>query len=256
MKVLIIEDEPLAAERLKELILSYEAHIEILTVLDSVESSIQWLKSHPHPDLIFLDIQLADGLSFDIFNQVEPKAPIIFTTAYDEYALQAFKVNSIDYLLKPIDEEELGKSIDKYVRLYARQERALTLEEEQIQALLGSLRRTDSFKKRFVVKKGEHLLSIAVEDVLYFYSEDKVCLMRTNDQRRYVIDNILGDLETQLDPEKFFRLNRKYIACHEAITDIISYSNSRLKVRLKHADDEDIVISKQKVKAFKEWLGQ
>ncbi len=256
MKVLIVEDEPLAAEQLEEMILTYESHIEILAKLDSIESAVQWLKTHPAPDLAFFDIQLADGLSFRIFEEVEFVTPVIFTTAFDEYALKAFEVNSIDYLLKPIGYENLAKAIDKYAKLFlAPQVNApATLNLATIKSVMESIQKPKRYKSRFVVKRGEHLHSLSVEEVLYFYSEDKFTFIKTRQDQRFIIDFTLAELESQLDPERFFRVNRQYLITHTALKDIISYSHSRLKVNLLHSDDANIVVSKQKVPEFKTWL--
>lgn len=255
MKVLIVEDEPLAAERLEDLILQYESHIEILAKLESVEDTVNWLNSHPAPDLAFFDIQLADGLSFRIFDQVKFESPIIFTTAFDEYAIRAFQVNSIDYLLKPLEYEDLADALDKYAKLFINANVSKDIPSlETLQALMQSFQKPQKFKKRFVVKKGEHLVSVPVEETLYFYSEDKFTFLRMLEGQRYIIDFTLAELENQLNPEKFFRVNRQYLIAHEALQDIISYTHSRLKVRLKFSEDKNIVVSKQKVAEFKGWL--
>ncbi|MEM9932752.1 MAG: LytTR family DNA-binding domain-containing protein [Bacteroidota bacterium] len=255
MKIVIIEDEPLAADRLQELIHEYESHIEVLARLDSVESAVAWFNQHGMPELIFMDIQLADGISFQIFEQSQIKVPVIFTTAYDEYAIKAFKVNSIDYLLKPLSFDAVADALDKYVQLHVKQDAPPTIDPALVQSLMSQLHKP-SFKSRFIVKKGEHLLSVGIEQINYFYAEDKVSFLKTREGKRYIIQQILGELEELLDPDIFFRINRQYIARFEAITDIISYSNSRLKVNLSHCEDDGIIVSKQKVQAFKQWLDQ
>ncbi len=256
MKVLIVEDEPLAADRLEDLILEYEPHIEIMAKLDSVSSVVDWTSQNPMPDLAFFDIQLADGLSFRIFEQVDFKSPIVFTTAFDEYAIQAFKVNSIDYLLKPIQFDELADAIDKYVKLFDRNSftgKPLTL--DTIRQLIDSIGKEKSYKTRFVVRKGEHLGSIHIHEILYFYTEDKVTFLRTQEGKRFIMEYTLSELEEQLDSKNFFRINRQYLISHQALKDVITHSHSRLKVILNHTDDDRIIISKQKVSDFKEWLG-
>ena len=257
MKVLIIEDEPLAAQHLKKLILQYESHIEVVGIEDSVSGAIKWLENHPRPDLIFLDIQLADGISFSIFEQVQVDSPVIFTTAFDEYAIRAFKLNSVDYLLKPLDYDELASAMDKYVKLYRDTQRKSVVHSLDITSLREIvLGERQDYKSRFVVKMGEHLHSIPVEDILYFYSEDKISLFKTREDKRFIIDFTLGEIEEKVDPKLFFRLNRKYLVQHNAILDIVSFSNRRLKVGLKYATDTDILVSRERVNAFKEWLDQ
>lgn len=256
MKVLIVEDEPLAAKLLANLIHQYESHIEIVGQLDTITGVINWLKTNQQPDLIFLDIQLADGISFEIFEHIEIESPIIFTTAYDEYALRAFKVNSVDYLLKPLTFEPLATALDKYNRIYGGQvEKSKPIDQTLIQQLMASMKPENNYKDRFIVKKGEHLLSISICDILYFYAEDKITLFKNREGKRYMINYTLGELETLINPQTFFRLNRRYLACHDAIADIISYSHSRLRIVLKYSDDRDILVSKQRVGDFKEWLG-
>ena len=256
MRILIVEDEPLAAERLEQLILEYESHMKIVAKKDAVSSTIQWLKENEKPDLAFFDIQLADGLSFMIFEQMKVDFPVIFTTAFDEYAIQAFKVNSVDYLLKPIEFESLANAIDKFVKIHQPfSQQSQKIDFGTIQQLISSVHQQKNYKARFVVKKGEHLYSIAVEDIAFFYSEDKYTFFKTTASDRFMIDHTLGELELMLDPEKFFRLNRQYLISHQAIKDIISHSHSRLKVQLSQADDDHIIVSKQKVAEFKKWLG-
>ncbi len=257
MKVLIVEDEPTAADRLEELILQYEPHIDILAKIDTVSEAVQWLKQHPHPNLAFFDIQLADGLSFRIFEQVNFKTPVIFTTAYDEYAIQAFKVNSIDYLLKPIQFEDLADAIDKYVKLFQSPSSTLndSLNLETITQLIESVKKEKKYKYRYIVKKGEHLHSITTEEILYFYAEDKITFFKTRDGKRFIIEYTLAQLEDQLDPQLFFRINRQYIISHASLKDVVTHSHSRLKVVIQYAENEKVIISKQKVAEFKDWLG-
>lgn len=254
MKVLIVEDENLAAERLKDLILQYDNSIEILECLDSVEESVDWLLNNDMPDLFFFDIQLADGLSFEIFEDVEVKAPVIFTTAFDEYALRAFKVNSIDYILKPIDYQELAKAIDKYKAQYE-VAKSLIPNWDILQETLKAIKSNDDYKTRFAVKKGVHLASIPVEEIAYFFSEHKISWLKTTDGKKYAVDYTLDQLAEILNPKDFFKLNRQYITSINAIKDVVVYSNSRLKVQLSDTSkDELILISREKVGDFKKWL--
>lgn len=250
MKVLIIENEKLAADHLSNLLIKYNENIEILDRLDTVKKSVRWFNNNPHPALAFFDIQLADGISFEIFEQVEVNCPIIFTTAFNEYAIKAFKVNSVDYLLKPIDFSELKVAIDKFKRTQE------TSQKGQYQEAVSNMMQlmSDNFKQRFVVKVGEHIKSIPVSNILYFYSMEKATFMHTTEDRNFVIDYSLDQLENLLDPGKFFKINRKYLIAMNAIQDIITYSNSRLKIELKHSTDMDAIVAREKVVKFKEWL--
>lgn len=250
MKVLIIEDEKLAADRLISLIKQYDPNIKVVGSCDSVSASVKWFNSNPVPDLAFLDIQLADGLSFEIFDQTIIDCPVIFTTAFDEYAIKAFKVNSIDYLLKPIDFEEISAAIKKFKRTQVQV--SIPPQHRVFDKVLQML--SNNYKKRFVIKVGEHIRSIPVEDILYFYSYDKATYLHTSENRNYVIDYPLEQLEGLVNPGLFFRVNRKYMIALNSFEDIISYSNSRLKVELLHSVDQDVIVAREKVKEFKNWL--
>jgi DNA-binding LytR/AlgR family response regulator len=250
MKILIIEDENLAAKRLVKLIKEYVPEAQIFGNLDTITASVQWLESNPEPDLIFLDIQLADGISFDIFEQVKVKAPIIFCTAFDQYAIRAFKLNSIDYLLKPVDPAELVAALEKFRN--GRKEPAIDI--DQIRLMLGQS--TKSYKNRFLVKVGERIQTIDIQEIPFFYSEDKVTLLQTNQGKKFIVDYTLDEIEDMVNPENFFRLNRKYISAIAAIKEVFTYSNSRLKIHLENCTDNDILISREKMSAFKIWLGQ
>jgi DNA-binding LytR/AlgR family response regulator len=249
--VLIIEDEPQAAQRLQTLVEELVPGISILAKIDSVEKSVKWLKTHEVPDLIFMDIQLADGISFQIFEQCDVSSPVIFTTAYDEYALKAFKVNSIDYILKPVDKDDLNAALRKYHLLTSVKDSSKKILENIGEAVRML---TKKYKTRFVLKVRDHLRSIEVSDVLFFYSLGKATFARLGDSRKHIIDFTLDQLEEVLDPQKFFRINRKYIVAAHAIQDMISYTNSRLKLVLKTSDDNDIIVSRERVQEFKDWL--
>ncbi|MBX2942374.1 MAG: response regulator transcription factor [Cyclobacteriaceae bacterium] len=251
MRVLIIEDEPLAATRLKSLLTKLDTSMTMVDVLDSVKASVNWFNTYQPPQLIFMDIQLADGSSFEIFEKVTVKAPIIFTTAYDEYAIKAFKVNSIDYLLKPIDEDSLIKALDKFRSLNEVQ----TI-QQTILAQIGSTMQqlTQRYKERFVIKVGDHLKFIDVGDIQYFYSEEKITFCITNDKRKHILDFTLDQLDELVDPSKFSRINRKYIVSINSIIDVISHTNSRLKLILKASDDNDVIVARERVQSFKNWL--
>ncbi|WP_373395990.1 LytTR family DNA-binding domain-containing protein [Algoriphagus halophilus] len=248
MKILLIEDEKPAVKRLLSLIKDYFPNSEFITDLDTVKKTIQWLHSHENPDLMFCDIQLADGNSFEIFEQVSVKAPVIFTTAYDQYAIKAFKVNAVDYLLKPIDPEELKRAINRFNQQKLNQNLDLSL----IQQLIG--KEKSSFKNRFLVKFGEKIQSISIQDVAFFYSEERVTFLQTHEGKKYVLDSTLEQVESQVDPTLFFRINRKYLCSYSSISDIFIYSNSRLKIKLINCEDQDILISRDKTSDFKNWL--
>lgn len=251
MNVIIIEDEKPAARRLSRMLESLG--VTTNHMLHSVEESIAWFENNEHPDLIFLDIQLSDGLSFEIFEHHTISSAIIFTTAYDEYALKAFKLNSIDYLLKPIDEDELTSAVSKFKDQQVKQSE-VQLDFESIKKLLVSpLDRV--YKKRFTIKIGQHLKIIPIDDVECFYSENKGTYLYTTSKRSYLLDVALEQLYNDLDPEHFFRVNRTFIVKLSAIKDIVSYTNSRLKVVLNGFSDTEIIVSRERVKEFKNWIG-
>ena len=249
MNYLIIEDERLSAERLAGMINRLFPDFVLVKTLDSVKSAVKWLTNNEHPALGFFDIQLADGLSFEIFEQIQPQFPVIFTTAFNEYAIKAFKVNSIDYLLKPIDETELKSSVIKF---QTGLNKPIGVENDAIAKTLQML--SNSYKSRFLLKVGEHLRMIAVEEIALFISMEKSTFLRTYNSRDYGIDFTLEQIEGLVDPKKFFRVNRKFIVDIKSIQDIITYSNSRLKLKLTVATDEDIIVSRERVTEFKEWL--
>ncbi|MAZ25606.1 LytR/AlgR family response regulator transcription factor [Leeuwenhoekiella sp. A16] len=251
MNVLVIEDEKPSARRLTRMV--EKLGLNVAEMLHSVEESVTWFKANKHPDLIFLDIQLSDGLSFEIFDQVEVKSAIIFTTAFDEYALQAFKLNSIDYLLKPIDEDELVKAVSKYKDRIP-QKQQVELNFEDIRRLLGATPMEREYKKRFTVKIGQHLKMINVEDVECFYSENKGTYAHTKDGRDYLLETTLENLENELEPDTFFRVSRKFYINIKAIRDIISYTNSRLQLKLHSYNEQEVIVSRERVKDFKLWL--
>ncbi|GAA4281027.1 LytR/AlgR family response regulator transcription factor [Gaetbulibacter aestuarii] len=250
MKVIIIEDEKPSARRLQRML--EKQGMEVHTMLHSVEDALTWFKSNTHPDLIFLDIQLSDGLSFEIFETIEIKSAIIFTTAYDEYALQAFKLNSIDYLLKPIEEEELVLAVQKYKERTPKNQ-PVTVDFNEIKKLLiNPIDR--AYKKRFSVQVGQHLKLISTAEVECFFSENKGTYLHTVSGRNYLLDGTLDQLENDLEPETFFRVNRSFFVSINAISDIINYSNSRLLVKLHSYKDQDIIVARERVKDFKNWL--
>ncbi len=246
--IIIIEDEKPAARLLKRRIekLGYE----ISEMLHSVEESVAWLKTNPTPDLIFLDIQLSDGISFEIFQQVDVSSAIIFTTAYDEYVLKAFKLNSVDYLLKPVDEEELKFALDKFEK---QQQTKSSVDLNEIKKIL-STNQPAEFKTRFSVKIGTSIKIIETAQIECFFSENKATFIHTKENRNYLIDFSLDKLEDQLDQTKFFRINRSQIIQIDSIKEITIYSNSRLKIILTTYAEQDMIVSREKVSDFKNWL--
>ena len=246
MNVLIIEDEPFAQQELMRLLKSIDEEIRVIRCVDSVEESVHFLQGQEQPDLIFMDIQLSDGLSFEIFDRITVQPPVIFTTAFDDYAIKAFKVNSIDYLLKPIEEEDLAKAIKKF--------RKSTLpgneffSRQQLEEVLGLYR--PAYKSRLVVKLGDKIRHIEAEEIAYFFSEDKVSFLVTNDSKKYIINYSLEQIEKFMNPGDFYRLNRKYIARINAIETIDKYFNSRLKIGLKPDVIQIHVLWKRKILTY------
>ncbi len=248
---IIIEDEKPAARLLQRKL--EKLNIQVGVMLHSVEEAIDWFSNNEHPELIFLDIQLSDGLSFEIFEKIEIKSAVIFTTAYDEYALRAFKLNSIDYLLKPIDEDDLEIAVSKFKARLPKQE-TVQLDFEQIKKMLSNPFEKNH-KKRFTVKIGQHLKVIATDEIECFFSENKGTYLHTFDNRNYLIETTLELLEQELDPKDFYRVSRKFIIPLKAIKEIVVYSNSRLKVILPSYKEDEVIVSREKVSDFKNWIG-
>jgi len=232
--------------------MKFDPQISVLAVIDSVSDAVEWFHQNTNPDLVFMDIQLADGLSFEIFERVKVLCPVIFTTAYEEYAVKAFKVNSVDYLLKPIAFNELEAAFQKFGNRIQLMQTAPEVTMELLNKVKEMLRK--QYKSRFVIKVGEHLKSITVEDILFFYSLEKATYLCTADFRTYLVDYSLDRISEMVDEHRFFRINRKYIISNQSIADIVYYSNSRLKIKLKKSGEESIIVSRDKVTAFKEWL--
>jgi len=249
MKILILEDEPLAAKRIESLVKSLEPTAEILGKLESVRSAVKWLNEHSQPDVILMDIQLADGLSFEIFQQADVSAPIIFTTAYDEYAIRAFKVNSVDYLLKPVEKDELEAALEKL-----KAQKGAASQSQIGKALDALLSQKADWKTRFLLKAGARFDIVETGDVAYLYAEDKVVFLVTKEQKKYYVDETLDELEQKLNPALFFRINRKYLVQLSAIERIEPHFNGRLKIKLRHREDDDIYVSREKAEMFKKWL--
>jgi DNA-binding LytR/AlgR family response regulator len=248
-KVIIIEDEKPAARRLQRML--SRLNIETETMLHSVAEAVNWFNSNDHPDLIFLDIQLSDGISFEIFEKVEINSAVIFTTAYDEYALKAFKLNSVDYLLKPIDEEELANAVAKFKENYLKN--SPQIDFNAFRKILETGSKPD-YKTRFTIQVGQHLKIIPANEICCFYSENKASYLTTTSGRNYPVDVSLENLEKELNPEKFFRINRKSIVNIDCIEDIISYTNSRLEIKVKAFNEFQLIVSRERVRDFKNWI--
>ena len=255
MNILIIEDEAIAARNLVRIIKDVIPDYRSVGQLESVDQSVQWLTSNPSPDVILLDIQLSDGSSFEIFSKTQVTAPVIFITAYDEYALQAFKVNSIDYLLKPIDKQEFRRSIEK-LRTFSELRSAPNL--SHMTQLLNSLKDVAAsiYKTRFLVKTGQTFVTIFTQDIAYFIAENKVSFLVTNAGKKHIVDQTLEELEDQLNPKLFFRLNRQCIAAVHSIAKLHNYFNRKLKVELNPPTDIEVLVSREKSAEFKKWLDQ
>ncbi|MFO7613705.1 MAG: LytTR family DNA-binding domain-containing protein [Bacteroidales bacterium] len=253
MKILIIEDEPFARDELIRLMESTGRKFDIAGQIDTVEDSVNWLRTHPHPDLIFLDIQLADGLSFEIFRQVEVTTPVIFTTAYDEYAIRAFQLNSIDYLLKPIRPDALEKALSKLENLQAAISPVKTLTDHSVLENLLKLAGQE-YKSRILLKTGDQIRSASMNEVAYFYAEDDVVFAMLNDRNRYIVDYTINQLQGELDPKEFFRITRGYLARITAIRKVSKYFNSRLAVELDPPREDKILVSRVNVPEFLKWL--
>lgn len=251
MKVVIIEDEQLTAQRLESLLKKYDTDIEILAVLPSVKESVEWFTGHENPDLVFMDIHLEDGQSFSIFEQINLELPVIFTTAYDDYMIRAFKVNSIDYLMKPVNYDELAAAIDKFKRLH-RREPGISMQE-----LLQSLAAKETqYKERFLISIGSKLKAIETADISYFYSADKLSFMVTKDNQRFPVEYSLDKLASLLPPKDFFRINRQITVRLSAIANIHVFPKGRIKLDLNPPMKEEVLVSLDKITPFREWLGK
>ncbi len=258
IRVVIIEDEKPAARRLNRMLDTLG--LPVTAMLHSVNESVEYLLNNQEPDLIFLDIQLSDGLSFEIFDQAQVNSAIIFTTAYDEYALQAFKLNSVDYLLKPIDQDELYKAVEKFRGRFRESEQSqqppaslAAIDYSSILKMLGSTQDL-KYKKRFTTKVGEHIKLFTVDDISLFYSENKGCYLHLKSGRSYLLDTNLEDLEKELDPDMFHRISRQAIVNVHAIHDMVSYVNSRIVVKIENFTNFDLIVSRERVKGFRAWL--
>lgn len=253
IKVLIFEDEKYAADQIVDLLLQYDSEIEILDVIDTVESGVKWFKNNTSPDLILMDIQLADGISFEIFDYIKVNAPIIFTTAYDEYAIKAFKVNSIDYILKPIDFDELSNALDKFKSLnFDAKTESLEKLQTQIDNLVEAAPK--QYRQRFLIQAADKLHIVNTSDILFFFIEENSVFLTNVNGQSYSLEYTLDKVYKLINPEEFFRINRKYIIHLKSIQKMNSYSQYRIRIQLKNCKDDNIIVSRERVKDFKYWL--
>jgi DNA-binding LytR/AlgR family response regulator len=254
MKILIIEDEELAVKKLQKTLSAVNTSANIVGITDSIKSSVAWLQDNPQPDLILMDIELADGQSFEIFNLTEVKSPVIFTTSYDEFALKAFKVNSIDYLLKPIQKEELQAALAKFEKVKPTSNTDINI-ESLVKELQQKLQPKE-YRKRFLVKHGQKLVSVEIDEVAYFYSDGRLNFFKTTDNKKFVVDYTMDELEEMLDAEKYFRISRSFYVSVNSIDKIDDYFGNRLILSLKPSVDKEALVSREKVTDFKKWMGK
>lgn len=254
MKILIVEDEELAVKKLQKTLASVKPDAEILAATDSIQSTVEWLGANPRPDLILMDIELADGQSFEIFNLADVKSPVIFTTSYDEYALKAFKVNSVDYLLKPIQKEELDAALNKYERMLAANKTDINI-ESLVKELQQKLQPKE-YRRRFLVKHGQKLISVETDDITYFYSDGRLNFFKTKDNKKFVVDYTMDELADMLNPDAYFRISRSFYVSINSIDKIDDYFGNRLILGLKPEVDKEALVSREKVAEFKKWMGK
>jgi two-component system, LytTR family, response regulator LytT len=254
MKILIVEDEELAVKKLQKTLAAVDATANVVGVTDSIKSSVEWLQDNPQPDLILMDIELADGQSFEIFNLTDVKSPVIFTTSYDEYALKAFKVNSVDYLLKPIQKEELQTALQKFQKLKGNGGSDINI-DSLVKELQQKLQPKE-YRKRFLVKHAQKLVSVEIEEIAYFYSDGRLNFFKTTDNKKFVVDYTMDELEDMLDPEKYFRISRSFYVSINSVDKIDDYFGNRLILGLKPAVDKEALVSREKVTEFKKWMGK
>jgi len=254
MNILIVEDEELAVKKLQKTLAGVDSSAAVVGVTDSIQGTVDWLQNNNNADLILMDIELADGQSFEVFNQVEVRAPVIFTTSYDEYALKAFKVNSVDYLLKPVQTEDLQAALNKYKKLAG--ERKPDIQLESLMKQLQQQLQPKEYRKRFLVKLAQKLVSVDVDEISYFYSDGRLNFFKTSDNKKFVVDYTMEELEDMLDPAKFFRISRSFYVSIEAIEKIDDYFGNRLILQLKPAVDKEALVSREKVSDFKKWMGK
>jgi DNA-binding LytR/AlgR family response regulator len=261
MKILIVEDEDLAVKKIQKTLASVDSEAVITGITDSIKSTVEWIQQNPQPDLILMDIELADGQSFEIFNLVEIKSPVIFTTSYDEYALKAFKINSIDYLLKPVQKEELQAALSKFKKIKQAYGSADTGESKEVNldSLVKELQRKlqpKDYRKRFLVKHAQKLVSVEIDEIAYFFSDGRLNFFKTNDNRKFVVDYTMDELQDMLDPAQYFRISRSFYVSVNCIDKIDDYFGNRLILQLKPVVDKEALVSREKVTDFKKWMGK
>ena len=259
MKILIVEDEELAVKKLQKTLAGVEPDAEVVAVTDSILSTVNWLEENPVPDLILMDIELSDGQSFEIFNQAKIKSPVIFTTSYDEYALKAFKVNSVDYLLKPIQKEDLEAALTKLKNmkeLYKSNEAKPGVSIDNLVKELQQKLQPKEYRKRFLVKHAQKLVSIEIDEIAYFFSDGRLNFFKTFDNKKFVVDYTMDELEDMLDPTKYFRISRSFYISVDSVDQIHDYFGNRLMLALKPAVDKESIVSREKVTDFKKWMGK
>ena len=255
MKLLIIEDEELAVKKLQKTLSGIDASAEVMGVTHSIQSSIDWLNNNPQPDLILMDIELADGQSFEIFDKIDVKCPVIFTTSYDEYAIKAFKVNSVDYLLKPVQKDELEAALEKY-RSLKQQFQPVSINVDRLVKELQQQMQPREIRKRFLVKHSNKFVSVETGDISYFFSENGLNFFMTKDNKKYLLDYLMDEIENMLDQGEFFRVNRSLIVTFSAIEKMEDYFGNRMTLKLKPAFDKEAIVSREKVGDFKRWMGK
>jgi two-component system response regulator LytT len=249
INILIVEDEKPAADELRELLLAYDPSIRIAATIESVKGAVDWLSANTC-DLIFMDIHLADDISFNIFQKIQVLTPVIFCTAYDQYAIKAFTVNSLDYLLKPVDVQQLAKAMDKFKTLRTSSQADLSRMLEAFKSM------QPQYQKRFIVHSGEKIVSIQTTDIAYFFAQQRYVILFTKNNEQYVIDYTLDKLEQVLDPETFFRINRQFIISFDVIKSMAPYAKGRIKIEVEPTSKEDIIVSIDRAPRFKEWLNR
>ncbi|OUJ71426.1 LytR/AlgR family response regulator transcription factor [Hymenobacter crusticola] len=258
MKILIVEDEEMAVKKLTKTLTAVEPDAEVVGVAGSIRETVAWLKAHPAPDLILMDIELADGQSFQIFEETEVKSTVVFTTSYDEYAIKAFKVNSIDYLLKPIQKEDLRAALDKFSQVKALYQGPSSEPSLNVSSLIRELQQLQpkEYRQRFLVHYAQKLISVETQQIAYFYSDERLNLFKTFDGKKMAVDYSLDELEAMLDPARFFRIGRSFLVSIGSVEQIETYFGNRLALHLKPAIDKEVVVSREKLTPFKTWMGK
>lgn len=256
MKIFIVEDEELAVKKLKKTLFSVDESATVVGEADSIRSSVDWLENNPKPDLILMDIELADGQSFEIFNRAQVQSPVIFITSYDEYALKAFKVNSVDYLLKPVQKEDLEAALEKYKKIYEVEQPRINLDFDGLVKELQQKLHIKEYRKRFLVKHAQKLVSVETDEIAYFFSDGRLIFFKTYDNRKFVVDYTMDELEEMLDPDKYYRISRSYFISVNSVEQIHDYFGNRLLLYLKPNAEKEAVVSREKVTEFKKWLGK